>query len=138
MSVNNSQQRRQFALFVFMSGVAAIVNFGSRFLFSHWMSFGPAIVAAYLCGMATAFALNRLFVFREATNALHHQAMWFTIVNLVALIQTLAVSLLLADYIFPKIQFHWHMESIAHAIGVAAPVVTSFIGHKRLSFRTNG
>jgi putative flippase GtrA len=136
MDIKSLHQRRQFILFVLTGGFAALVNFASRILFSHWMSFSVAIVVAYLCGMLTAFVLNRLFVFREANNALHHQVFWFTIVNLAAVVQTLIVSLLLAEWIFPRIQFQWYPQTVAHAIGVAVPVLTSFIGHKHLSFRS--
>jgi putative flippase GtrA len=31
--------------------------------------------------------------------------------------------------------FVWHADLVAHAIGVAVPVLSSFVGHKRLSFR---
>lgn len=136
MDIKRLQQRRQFILFILTGGFAALINFASRILFNYWMSFSVAIIVAYLCGMLTAFVLNRLFVFREANNALHHQVFWFTIVNIAAVVQTLIVSLLLAEWIFPRIQFHWHPETVAHAIGVGVPVLTSFIGHKHLSFRS--
>jgi len=126
---------RQFFQFLIAGGLAAAVNFGSRIAFSHWMPYAPAIVLAYLLGMATAFVLNRMLVFRHATNALHHQVFWFCMINLAAVLQTLLVSLLLNDWLFPTIHFGWHTESVAHAIGVAVPVVTSFVGHKKLSFR---
>ena len=29
----------------------------------------------------------------------------------------------------------WHREELAHAAGIATPIFTSYIGHKRLSFR---
>jgi putative flippase GtrA len=51
-------------------------------------------------------------------------------------LQTLAISLLLADWLFPCIGFIWHTETIAHAFGVAVPVMTSFVGHKYLSFKS--
>jgi putative flippase GtrA len=126
---------RQFLFFLVTGGLAACVNFFSRILLSFWLSYTTAIVVAYLFGMSTAFLLNKLIVFRKADNALHHQLFWFCIVNIAAVLQTLAVSLLLADIVFPQIGFHWHVETTAHAIGVAFPVVTSFIGHKKLSFR---
>jgi putative flippase GtrA len=116
--------------------VAAAVNVGSRIFLNRWMPYSAAIVVAYVCGMLTAFILNRLFVFRETVNPLHRQAFWFTIVNLAAVAQTLIVSLLLARWLFPAIGFHWHIDTVAHACGVVAPIVTSFIGHKHLSFRT--
>ena len=127
--------RKQFLFFIFCGGLAACVNFLSRIALSQWMPYGPAIIVAYLFGMATAFTLNRMFVFRGADNALRHQLFWFCVVNAAAVLQTLAVSLVLVGYIFPWLRFDWHPETIAHAVGVAVPVVTSFVGHKKLSFR---
>lgn len=125
-----------FVGFVLASGFAALVNIGSRIAFNRWMPFSAAIVVAYICGMITAFVLTRLFVFRHAANALHQQAFWFTVVNIAAVIQTLVVSLALARWLLPAIGFHWHVDTVAHVCGVAAPVITSFIGHKHLTFPT--
>jgi putative flippase GtrA len=125
---------KQFLGFVVVGGVAAVVNVGSRIGLNRWMPYSAAIVVAYVCGMVTAFVLNRLFVFRETVNPLHHQAFWFAIVNLAAVAQTLIISLLLARWMFPIIGLRWHVDTVAHACGVVAPVVTSFIGHKHLSF----
>lgn len=128
-------KRKQFLYFVLTGGIAAAVNFGSRIVLNHWMSYATAITVAYLIGMLTAFVLNRLFVFKETTNPLHHQAFWFTVVNLAAVLQTLLVSLSLARLLFPAIHFQWHPDTVAHAFGVAFPVLTSYVGHKHLSFR---
>lgn len=128
---------RQFVLFALTGGFAAAVNFCSRIALNHWMAFTPAIVLAYLCGMLTAFVLNRILVFRQTSNALHHQILWFTLVNLAAVLQTLLVSLVLARWFFPYVRFTWHPESVAHACGVTIPVITSFFGHKYLSFRNH-
>ncbi|MDE1962999.1 MAG: GtrA family protein [Xanthomonadaceae bacterium] len=130
-------KRAQFLLFLVSGGIAAVVNFLSRIGFSHITTYTLAIVFAYICGMITAFALNRLFVFRQPGNQLRHQVAWFTVVNLVALAQTILVSLALADLLFPRLGFEWHAESVAHAIGVLVPVATSFLGHKHLTFRAN-
>lgn len=127
--------RSQFALFLLVGGGAALVNFGSRILFSLWMSYALAIMSAYLLGMSTAFCLNRLFVFRETTTALRHQIAWFVIVNLLAVIQTLTISLFLARWLLPALGWTWQPELCAHGVGVAVPVLTSYIGHKKLSFR---
>lgn len=126
---------RQFVGFVIASGFAALVNIGSRIVFNRWMPFSAAIVVAYICGMITAFTLNRLFVFRETVNPLHHQALWFALINLAAVVQTLVVALALARWVFPAIGFNWHVDTVAHTIGVGVPVITSFIGHKHLTFR---
>ncbi|KLB61139.1 membrane protein, partial [Xanthomonas euvesicatoria] len=34
----------------------------------------------------------------------------------------------------PYLAIDFHAETLAHGIGVAVPVVTSYIGHKYLSF----
>lgn len=126
---------RQFLKFLVAGGVAAVANFVSRIALSHWMPYIPAIVVAYLIGMVTAFVLNRLFVFQSASNGLHSQIRWFTLINLVAVAQTLIISILLARFVLPATALREHSETIAHAIGVAVPAVTSYIGHKYLSFR---
>lgn len=126
---------RQFMKFLIAGGIAAAANFGSRIALSHSMQYVPAIVLAFLIGIVTAFVLNRLFVFKAAGNSLRNQATWFTLINLAALVQTIAISLLLAKYLLPLIGMRTHVETIAHGIGVAVPVLTSYLGHKHLSFR---
>lgn len=125
---------RQFVLFLFAGGFAAAVNIGSRIALSQWLHYVPAIVIAYCLGMITAFTLNKLFVFNQTRSQLHHQMLWFTAINLAAVAQTLLISLLFAKWLLPGMGVDFHNETIAHAIGVAVPVITSYIGHKRLSF----
>lgn len=126
---------RQFLAFLAVSGVAAAANFGSRIAFSLVLPYSAAIVAAFFVGLSTAFLLNRRLVFRHSTQSIRQQATWFLLVNLAALAQTLVVSLLLARYLLPRLGVHEHAEAIGHAVGIAFPVFTSFIAHKKLSFR---
>ncbi len=127
---------RQFMMFLLAGGVAAAANFGSRILLSLALPYTVAIVLAYCIGMVTAFLLNRRFVFTEAENSFRSQAAWFIAINLFAVLQTLAVSLLLARWLFPRAGMDFYPETIAHAFGVAVPVATSYFGHKALTFRT--
>ncbi|MCK6232458.1 MAG: putative rane protein [Stenotrophomonas indicatrix] len=126
---------RRFILFIIASGLAAVANFGSRIALSQLMSYVPAIVLAYLVGMATAFMLNRAYVFKDADKPLASQVMWFIAVNALALLQTLIVSLLFSHYIFPWMGLTFHPETLAHALGVIAPAVVSYFGHKHFTFR---
>lgn len=126
----------RFFRFVLAGGTAAVANYGSRFAFSVFLPYPVAIVLAYLVGMLTAFVLNRAFVFQEATNSVANQALWFTVVNLAAVAQTLAISLILAWWLLPVLGVTSHAEAIAHAVGVAVPVVTSYLGHRRWTFRS--
>ncbi|PKV14756.1 GtrA family protein [Xanthomonas prunicola] len=125
---------RQFALFLIAGGTAAAVNFGSRILLSHWLHYVSAIIIAYCLGMLTAFSLNKLFVFEGSDKHIHKQILWFVLVNIAAAIQTLLISLAFARIIFPYLAIDFHTETLSHGIGVAVPVVTSYIGHKYLSF----
>ncbi len=124
-------------MFLVAGGIAAAVNFGSRIILSEWMHYVPAIVIAYCLGMVTAFILNRLLVFQKAANALKHQIAWFVLVNLAAVVQTIAISLVLARWLLPVLGVDFHNETLAHAVGVAVPVVTSYFGHKYLSFASS-
>ena len=125
---------RQFLGFVLTGGIAAAVNFGSRILYNQWMDFSPAVVLAYLTGMVTAFILAKVFVFTRSRQSLQRSASFFVLVNLIAVAQTWLISMGLAFYLLPKLGVSQYVLEIAHAVGVAVPVFTSYLGHKRWSF----
>ncbi|MFZ3221671.1 MAG: GtrA family protein [Rugosibacter sp.] len=126
---------RQFLAFLITGGLAASVNFFSRMLYSLRLDYPVAIVLAYLTGMVTAFVLARLFVFKESQQPLRHSAMFFVLVNLVAVAQTWVISMLLAYHVLPAMGIRRFVPEIAHAVGVIVPVFTSYLGHKRWSFQ---
>ena len=126
---------RQFLVFLLTGGTAAAVNFGSRILYSRWLDFSAAVIVAYITGMVTAFVLAKLFVFKDSKQAVHRSIVFFILVNLVAVLQTWAISMGLAYYLLPAMGVSAFVPEIAHAVGVAVPVFTSYIGHKRWSFR---
>ena len=126
---------RQFALFLLTGGTAAVVNFGSRIFYNQWLSYSTSIIIAYVTGMLTAFILARLFVFTESTQGWQRSALIFTVVNLLAVAQTWGISVGLAYFILPGIGITRYALEIAHAIGIAFPVFTSYLGHKYWSFR---
>ncbi len=125
---------RQFLAFVVTGGLAACVNFGSRILYNQWLDFSSSVVLAYLTGMLTAFILARAFVFTQATQSVRRSAMFFVLVNGVAVLQTWAISMGLY-YLLPLAGVERFVPEMAHAVGVAVPVFTSYLGHKRFSFR---
>lgn len=126
---------RQFVTFLVTGGLAATVNFSSRILYNQWLDFSVAVVLAYLTGMVTAFVLARYFVFTESNQSMQRSALWFAVVNIVAVIQTWAISMLLAYYALPRMGLTKFIPEIAHAVGVVVPVFTSYLGHKRFSFK---
>lgn len=126
---------RDFLMFLLTGGIAAAVNWCSRIVYNVWIPYSAAIVVAYITGMITAFVLARLFVFTKSTQSTARSVFFFTLVNLVAVLQTWGVSVGLAYYLFPRMGINWHTRDIAHLIGVAVPVFTSYLGHKKWSFK---
>jgi putative flippase GtrA len=133
--VSKTFMSREFLVFLLTGGFAAVVNWVSRMVYNIWMPYSAAIVVAYVTGMITAFILAKLFVFKSSTQSTSRSIFFFTLVNLVAVLQTWAVSVGLAYYILPRMGMIWHDRDIAHLIGVMIPVFTSYIGHKRWSFK---
>lgn len=125
----------QFFRFLVAGGIAAAANYGSRFVFGLWLSYGVSIVLAYLVGMTVAFILMRQHVFKAGEGALASQLSKFVLVNMLAVVQTLLISLLLARWVLPGLGVAAHAEAIAHLVGVLVPVVTSYVGHRMLTFR---
>lgn len=129
---------RQFVAFLVTGGLAALANFGARIVLNQWMPFSWAVVLAYGVGMVTAFVLARAFVFTDSRQQTHKSVLFFVLVNLVAVAQTWAVSMLLAHWLLPALGVDRFAPEIAHAVGVVVPVFTSYLGHKRWSFSNRG
>lgn len=129
---------RQFLMFLLTGGTAAAVNFGSRIVYSVWLSFSSAVILAYLTGMVTAFVLARLFVFKASSHSVQRSAFFFVLVNLLAVVQTWAISMGMAYYGLPALGVTRWVPEISHAVGVVVPVFTSYLGHKHWSFRQSG
>lgn len=125
----------QFIRFIIAGGVAAGANYGSRFLFNTYFSYSLSVFLAYLVGMLVAFLLMRGHVFDAKKGPLGSQVAKFIGVNVLAVLQTLLISLLLAKWLAPSIRSVEDAEAIAHLVGVLVPVVTSYFGHKLLTFR---
>jgi putative flippase GtrA len=125
----------QFLRFLIAGGIAAAANFGSRFVFSAFFEYGVAVFLAYLVGMLVAFLLMRGHVFDAYSGSLAPQIGKFAAVNLLAALQTLLISLLLAHLILPAVGVITYAEALAHLVGVLVPAVTSYFGHKLLTFR---
>ncbi|WP_454848284.1 GtrA family protein [Rhizobium binxianense] len=126
--------RSPFLRFVVSGGIAAAVNVLARIGLSQITSYSVAIVIAYLAGMTTAYLLMKFFVFEDSGKSVANEYIRFGLVNVVALLQVWLVSMVLVRQVFPAIGFNWHDETIAHIIGVASPVATSYLAHKYFTF----
>ncbi len=135
MSLIETFRSPRFIKFIMVGGLAALVNFLSRIGFSQFVSFSSAVILAYMVGMTTAFLLSRKYVFDKSSQSSVKQFYFFALVNMFAVVQVWAISVGLAEYLFVWLEFHFFREEVAHIIGLAMPVFTSYIGHKKLSFR---
>ena len=106
-----------------------------RILYNIYLDFSFAIVLAYLTGMVTAFVLAKKFVFTKSNHKLHKSVMFFSLVNLVAVVQTWLISMGLAYYLFPYFGLVDYVFELSHAVGIVVPVFTSYLGHKYFSFK---
>lgn len=135
MMVRSGFVSKKFLMFLLTGGFAAAVNWGSRIVYSLWLPYSAAIVVAFFTGLITGFILVKLFVFKETRHSTARSAFYFTLVNLIAIVQTWAVSMALAFYVLPRLGITWHVKEIAHLVGVCVPVFTSYVGHKHITFR---
>lgn len=126
---------RQFLLFLLTGGIAAAVNFASRIVYNHWVSFSTAVVLAYVTGMVVAFFLARMFVFKDSAQSTQRSIAFFVLVNILGVAQTWTISLALAYYVLPWMGVATFVPEIAHAVGLIAPAFSSYIGHKHWSFK---
>lgn len=124
----------EFLRFLLTGGVAALVNLVSRYALNLFMPFEAAVAIAYLIGMLTAYILVRLFVFPASGRSVASEMRRFTVVNVVALTLVMLISIVLARGLFPAIGFTWHADDVAHFIGVLAPAITSYFGHRLYTF----
>lgn len=127
--------RDRFLRYLVAGGVAAGVNFGSRFALSQWLPFEGAVVVAFGLGLGCGFLLMRRYVFPGADRSWAAQFASYVFVNMLALLLTVVVSSAMLRLVLPALGVELHAEAIAHGIGVAVPVVTSYFGHRSLTFR---
>jgi putative flippase GtrA len=126
---------RELVLFLLSGCIAALLNWMSRFIFSIWLPFEFAVVAAFLVGLTSGFVMMRLYVFNARGMQVIPQVSRYIFINMLALAQTLIISVVLAYWVLPNWGVIGHADAIAHLIGVLAPVITSYFGHKYLTFK---
>lgn len=126
---------REFILFLASGGIAAALNWGSRFFFSFWLPFEVAVVLAFCVGLLSGFVLMRSLAFAAGDRPALPQLGRYLLVNAAALVQTLLISVVLARWALPAIGAREHAEAVGHLVGVLFPVLTSYVMHRAFTFR---
>lgn len=135
MKIVTGPQHSQFVRFLVAGSFAAAMNFGSRFLYSLFWSFEIAVLLAFVTGLTTGYLLTRFFVFARSRHSAVREMLLFFTVNMVALAQTWLVSIYLAEFLIEASLRDDFAYALAHFIGICVPLVTSYFGHKYLTFR---
>ena len=125
---------REFARFFFSALAAAAINFAARLLLDPFIGYDKAIVVSYLIGTVAAFFLYQNEVFGKGARPMWQEIGLFAFVTLAAIAQTLIVSILLVEHLFPLVGWQWYPKEVAHIIGMGVPMFSSFLGHKYLTF----
>lgn len=135
-SVEEPRQLLQFLRYLASGMTAAACNFGSRFLFSPLMPFEVAVAMAYLVGMVVGFILMRLYAFPRSSRPIKKQIFGYLAVNALGILQAVAVSSLMLRWVFPAVTTEASaLDAWAHFIGIAVPTISSYFGHKFLTFK---
>jgi putative flippase GtrA len=126
----------QIVTFSLLSGLAALVNIGSRIILSTFLSFQIAVSGAYVLGMILNFILNKRFTFPDGPRKTMAELRTFSCIALFGLFLTNLLSagflLLYSAIISASNQF---IETIAHISAVGLVGIYSFLGHKYFSYR---
>lgn len=125
---------RQFLGFAAVGALAAFLHWLARIVFSKWMPFSFAVVAAYAVGMAVAFALNSLYVFPQSKKPINKQAIDFIIINL-AFLPVVWIVAVFFESVFRTYGFIKYPQATAHAIAVVVPAFATFLFYKFFAFK---
>jgi len=127
---------REVLRFLVAGTAAAGVNWAAGMALARAMPFEAAIVLAYLIGMASGFTLYKLFVFPPTSRPLAAQVQDFVAVNLGGIVLVWVVAVALRRWIMPDMLFGLVPGGpIAHGLAIGVSCVTSYIGHRRVTFR---
>ena len=122
--------RAQLAGFLAVGVVSTVCNLASRYAFQLLGSYEVALVGANAVGVLSAFALNRWLVFHSTGDGLFVELVRFTLVNLAGIAVSWVTAVLLYRWLFPALGFGWHPDLVAHAIGIAVPVLPNYLAHR--------
>lgn len=126
----------RFKRFVSLGVVAASANWLARFPLEQLAPFAVAVAVAYMVGMVVAFILFRRFVFPASPRPIERQIKFFVLVNIAGVIQVWFVSIGLVYYLFPTIDFVGPLaKSIGHGVAIGVPTISSYFGHRYLTFK---
>ena len=130
------ESTRRFTGFVVVGLISTVCNLASRYLFEVVASYEVALAGANIVGLLGAFFLNRWLVFKSRAPGLMTELARFTLVNLAGIVIAWIVAVLLYEPGVSCIGLRLdHGAFVAHAIGIAVPVVPNYLAHRFWTFK---
>lgn len=123
----------QFLLFLAVGATAASLHWLARFILSIWFPFSFAVALAYFIGIATAFELNRKYVFPVSVRPAQKQARDFVIVNVLFFPIVWGSSILIRRFLI-EVWDARYADGMAHALAIMIPVFMTFLIYKFVAF----
>jgi len=130
---------RQFTLFTFFAGMAALVNIISRYYFSVLaMNFTFAVTLAYFLGMSVNYTLNKYLTFPKGPRRSVHELRTFFMIAFGGLLLTNIIAIAIVFLLMHIISLAGQrqlIETVAHITAVGITAIYSFFGHKYFTFQ---
>jgi putative flippase GtrA len=127
----------QFGRFLVVGGVALLLHWLSRFVFSWFVSYGWAIVLAYSVGILVGFVLNKIYVFPYSERSLNFEMFFFVFVNVAVFPVVWIVAYALGEWVLPNWMRPELALALGHGIAIVVPVFVNFALHKFITFRSS-
>lgn len=135
---SSSRVTAQFTRFIVANSFAAAANIGVKFGSFFLVGDPLSVVLGFLAGLSTSYMLCRNYVFQTVGSPRYGEMARFTGINLVGLaitFWTYQTVLALLSRMSPVPTGPLSLQTIAHGLGVAAPILLSFVAQKTLTFR---
>jgi energy-coupling factor transport system substrate-specific component len=125
----------QFTRFLVVGGIALLVHWLSRLAFNIVMSYGWAIVLAYVVGMAVGFVLNKIYVFPCSVRSTQTEMIFFFFVNIAAFPLVWVLAYVMGEWFLIRYMPRDIALAIAHGVAITLPVFMNYALHKLVTFR---
>lgn len=128
----------QFCVFLCVGFAAALINFGSRFLFRYFVSYTGTILIGFFLGTIASFFFNKKFTF---TPDAEHASVQFSKFILLAcggiFLATIIAHLFVIAYQFTGLQIlsQGNLESAGHLSAIAMTTIYNFFAIKYIGFK---
>jgi len=125
---------KQFVFFIICGTIAAICHWSIRIVLRNFLSFQNSAILAYLCGIAIAFSLYRIYVFPLSEIPINNQSIRFLIINFSFAPFVIYAFRSITIFLYQS-GFESYVEETAHFISLTLPPILTFLCYKFFAFK---